>query len=225
MKKKFGFGMFIISMGLLAFIITLTKFDYYDEKMESNEISPIRFDNSREYVESASSIMINPKSIEAIKEEKVETKSKKEKVKKNVENNGKDETYIKPIDGELLEKFSENELVYSDTLKEWSVHNGVDIGAKVGEKVNSVCDGEIKNIIYDCKYGNVIEMKSGEYSVKYSCVEPLESLKIGDKVKRGQQIAIISDEMGFELDNGAHLHLEIIKDNKQINPSDVISNL
>jgi len=36
-----------------------------------------------------------------------------------------------PVDGEIIEKFSEDELVYSRTLGDWRVHNGIDIKAEL----------------------------------------------------------------------------------------------
>ena len=232
--KKIGYLCVIaLSAGLVAFIITLAKYDYDID--ERKEIVPIRIDSEKEFVRAESSIRINPEALEReekkfvnnIEIQKSENKivnksSEQEEVKEVVAIVKKETFFSKPCDGKIVESFSGDDLVYSQTLKEWVTHNGVDIGGKEGEIINSVCDGEITNIKYDYKYGNVIEMKSGEYLVKYACVKPIESLKIGDKVKMGQQIATISDDMGFELDNGTHLHLEIIKDNKQINPSDVI---
>ncbi|MBR4110179.1 MAG: M23 family metallopeptidase [Clostridia bacterium] len=236
MKKIVYLCMIALSAGLVAFVITLAKYDYDID--ERKEIVPIRIDSEKEYVRAESSIRINPEALEretkkvATKVEilKTETESvnkskEDEKVREVVATPKKEITFTKPCEGEIIKSFSGEDLVYSKTLKEWIIHNGIDISGKKGEIINSVCDGEIANIKYDYKYGNVIEMKSGEFFIKYAGVEPLDGLKIGDKVKVGQQIAMMSDDVGFELDAGVHLHLEIIKNNKQINPSTLISNL
>lgn len=233
--KKIGYlCMIALSAGLVAFIITLAKYDYDID--ERKEIVPIRIDSEKEYVKAESSIRINPEALER-EEKKFVDKIETQKSESKIVNNSKEDVkeaiaiakkeiiFSKPCDGEIVKNFSGDDLIYSKTLKEWIIHNGIDISGKKGEIINSVCDGEVINIKYDYKYGNVIEIKNGEYIIKYASIEPVDSLKIGDKVKKGQQVAMMSDDVGFELDNGAHLHLEIIKNNKQINPSSLISNL
>lgn len=231
--KKIGYlCMIALSAGLVAFIITLAKYDYDID--ERKEIVPIRIDSDKEYVKAESSIRINPEAIEReekinvtkseISNSKINNEKQIDDVVKEVVANPKGEIiFSKPCDGKITESFSGDDLVYSKTLKEWVTHNGVDIKTKGSEAINAICDGEVINIKYDYRYGNIIEIKNGEYVVKYACVEPLKSLKIGDKVKTGEQIAIVSDDMGFELDKGPHLHLEILKNEKQTNPLSVIS--
>ena len=236
MKKVVYLSMIAVSFGIVAFIITLARYDFYID--EQKEIIPIRVDSEKEYVKAESSIRINPEALEREEkkvtdkietqksENKVVNKSKeREEVKEVAAKPKKEIVFSKPCEGKFITAFSGEDLVFSKTLKEWIVHNGVDISVKEGEIIKSICDGEVISIKYDYRYGNVIEIKKDEYMIKYACIEPLESLKIGDEIEVGQQIATVSDDMGFELDNGAHLHLEIIKDNKQINPSDVISDL
>lgn len=223
MKKVFFLSIIALSAGVVAFVLTLTKYDSYIE--EPVEIVPIRIENVKEYLEVESSIRINPTVLET-ETKKVASNLKKSEIVKEVSTKPKNEvTFIKPCDGKIVEEFSAGDLIYSKTLKEWIIHNGIDITGSVGEEINSICDGEIIAIKYEHKQGDVIEIKNGEYVVKYACIEPLKSLKIGDKVERGEQIATISEDMGFELDNGSHLHLEILKNNVQINPSTLILNL
>ena len=223
MKKIFFLSMIALSAGIAAFIITLVRYEPYID--EETEMIPVRIDTVEEYAKAESSIRINPEAIE--KElEKFNDQIEVTEVAKEVSVKPKIEvTFSKPSNGKIITVFSNKELIYSKTLKEWTVHNGVDISGKSGEMINSVCDGKVTNIKYDYKYGNVIEIRNGEYIVKYACVESLKDLKIGDEIKRGQQIAKISDDMGFELDNVTHLHLEILKNGEQINPSSMIYDL
>lgn len=222
MKKVFFLSMISLFAGVVAFVVTLTRYDSYIN--EPVEIVPIKIENAKEFIEAESSIRINPKVLEdenKMNFSNLKTSEVKEVSVKPVQKI----SFIRPCDGDAIEEFSGDDLIYSKTLKEWVVHNGIDVIGNVGAAVNSVCDGEIVDIRYEYKFGNVIEIKNEEYIVKYACVAPVNDLKVGDKIKKGQQIASISDEMGFELDNGPHLHLEILKNNVQINPSKLISNL
>lgn len=42
----------------------------------------------------------------------------------------KDPSFVKPVEGEMLKEFAKDRLVYSETLKEWTQHTGVDIKAE-----------------------------------------------------------------------------------------------
>ena len=231
MKKVVYLSMIAISAGIVAFIITLAKYDFYID--EQREIIPIRIDSEKEFVKAESSIRINPEAIVRDEKKVVEKPNDILNFKKQVEETAKEVSakpkreivFAKPCEGKIITAFSGEELILSKTLKEWTIHNGVDISVDLGEAINSICDGEITNIKYDYKYGNIIEMKSGEYFVKYACIEPLKSLKIGDKIEGGQQIAAVSDDMGYEISEGPHLHLEIFRNDVQIDPVVVIQNI
>lgn len=42
----------------------------------------------------------------------------------------KDPSFVKPVEGEMMKEFAKDRLVYSETLKEWTGHLGVDIKAE-----------------------------------------------------------------------------------------------
>ena len=62
-----------------------------------------------------------------------------------VEEKKKELEFIYPVEGELFREFAKDNLVYSETLKEWVTHTGVDILAdkttvvKASEERNSNC--------------------------------------------------------------------------------------
>lgn len=220
MKKVFFISMIALSLGVCAFFITLANFENGVEK--NIDIVPIRIDSDKEYAVAESSIRINPQVIEQEEIKDVVEKVSEKKVQEVVAKPKKEVFFVKPCNGNVITAFAENNLLYSNTLKEWVIHDGVDISLENGEAIFSVCDGNIIDIRYEHKLGYVIEIQNEEYVVKYACIEVMKGLKVGDKVKQGMQIAIASNDLGFEQDNGLHLHLEIFKNGSQINPSDVI---
>lgn len=134
-----------------------------------------------------------------------------------------DPTFSKPVEGEILKEFANENLVYSETLKEWVTHNGIDIKAEKTSIVKSVADGTVKSIKNDPRYGItvVIEHVNGYVSV-YSNLLTAEFVKEGETVKQGQTIGTIGNTATFEIADESHLHFEMLKDNQYLNPSEYI---
>ncbi len=148
-----------------------------------------------------------------------ETQKKEETKKEEI----KDPTFAKPVEGDIIKEFASENLIYSETLKEWVTHNGIDIKAEKATIVKASSEGTIKSIKNDPRYGItiVIEHTNGYVSV-YSNLLTAEFVKEGEKVKQGQTIGTVGNTAAFEIADDPHLHFEILKDNKYINPSEYI---
>ena len=48
------------------------------------------------------------------------------------------------------------------------------------------------------------------------------AISVGDKVSGGQVIGTISETMAQELNSGAHLHFEMLKNGVKVNPNDYL---
>lgn len=129
-------------------------------------------------------------------------------------------SFLKPVDGTIGMIFSDERLVYSKTLDEWVTHKAIDILAPVNAEVKASADGKIIDISESVKYGFTItiEHKNG-YTSKYSGIKENTFFKIGDNVKQGDVIAEIAEASGFEISEGSHLHFELLKDGKNVEPS------
>lgn len=154
----------------------------------------------------------------------VETKAqeveKKEEPKKE---EIKDPTFIKPVEGDTTKEFASENLIYSETLKEWVTHNGIDIKAEKTTIVKASSEGMIKSIKNDPRYGITIVMEhTNGYASVYSNLLTAEFVKEGEKVKQGQTIGTVGNTAAFEIADEPHLHFEILKDNKYLNPSEYI---
>jgi len=134
-----------------------------------------------------------------------------------------DPTFVKPVEGEILREFAKETLVYSETLKEWITHNGIDIKAEKTTIVKSAADGTIKSIKNDPRYGItvVIEHANG-YITIYANLLTAEFVKEGEEVKQGQTIGTVGNTATFEIADESHLHFELLKDNEYLNPSEYI---
>ena len=132
-------------------------------------------------------------------------------------------SFLKPVEGDIGMNFSNEKLIYSKTLNEWLVHKGIDILANKGTDVRASADGIIKNMYKDTRFGFTIVIEhSDEYVTKYSGIEENKNLKIGMSVKQGDVISQISASSGFEIDEGSHLHFEVLKDDINIEPEFIL---
>lgn len=162
----------------------------------------------------------NEKVNEVAETQVVET-SMKEETKKVEE--VKDPIFTKPVEGEISKEFANENLIYSETLKEWITHTGIDIKADKTTVVKASEEGTIKSIKNDPRYGItiVIEHNNG-YETVYSNLLTAEFVKEEEKVKQGQTIGTVGNTAVFEIADEPHLHFEILKDNKYLNPTEYI---
>lgn len=152
----------------------------------------------------------------ANKTEKQENDTKKTKQ----ETKKVDPVFGMPVEGEVIKEYAKDKLVYSDTLKEWVTHAGIDIKADKTTVVKAAEEGTVKSIKNDPRYGLtvVIEHNNG-YSTVYSNLLTAEFVTAGESVKKGQTIGTVGNTATFEISDEPHLHFEILKDNVQIDPN------
>lgn len=148
----------------------------------------------------------------------VKTETKQENNKKE-----KDPVFSLPIEGELLKEFAKDNLVYSETLKEWTTHLGIDIKAEKATVVKASADGTVKYIKNDPRYGlSIIIEHANGFQTLYANLLTTEFVSEGEKVKAGQTIATVGESGVYEIVDESHLHFEIIKDNENVNPLDYV---
>lgn len=130
-----------------------------------------------------------------------------------------DPVFTMPVDGEIVKHYGKDKLIYSDTLKEWTTHFGIDIKADKTAVVKSSSDGIVKSIKNDPRYGLtiVVEHQNGFSSV-YSNLLSSEFVIVGEEVKSGQTLGTVGNSATFEILDDSHLHFEILKDGNSIDP-------
>ncbi len=129
--------------------------------------------------------------------------------------------FVKPIEtGKLLKEFSDKELLYSKTLDQYAIHTGIDIEAKLDTPVKSIADGTLVKVYTDDKYGNSIWiMHADGVMTKYGNLSTLAMVEEGDLVQKGQVISGVGSDALMESLDPPHLHFEVLKGDKPVNPS------
>ena len=151
---------------------------------------------------------------------KTDEKMEETQEENNIEEKQEDEiSFILPVEGEIYREYAKDDLVYSDTLKEWITHNGIDIKADKTTVVKAAETGKIKSIKNDPRYGItvIIEHNDG-FKTVYSNLLSTEFISEEEEVKKGQSIGTVGSSASFEVADEPHLHFEIWKDEEAVNP-------
>ena len=107
-------------------------------------------------------------------------------------------------------------------------HKGVDFRAATGTPIPAAGAGRVVARGYNRGHGNYIKLRhNGSYETLYAHLSKfVKNVKVGTNVRQGQ---IIGYAGSTGMSTGPHLHYEIIKDGKHVNPMTVklpaISNL
>ncbi|MBQ7903046.1 MAG: M23 family metallopeptidase [Oscillospiraceae bacterium] len=129
--------------------------------------------------------------------------------------------FVLPVNGKIFFAFSGDELVYNRTLEDWRTHNGVDISAPPNDPVKAGAKGTVKAVYEDGMLGTVVEIDHDGFTARYCGLNSSTFVKEGDSVTQGQSIGSVG-ETPLEVAEESHIHLEIIKDGKTINPDKIL---
>ncbi|MBF0597567.1 peptidoglycan DD-metalloendopeptidase family protein [Faecalibacter rhinopitheci] len=100
-------------------------------------------------------------------------------------------------------------------LKVNKMHNGLDFAAATGTPIYATGDGTVKMAGMNAGYGNVVILKHSKgFETLYAHMSRIKA-RNGQKVKRGDLIGYVGTT---GLSTGPHLHYEIHKDGKPVDP-------
>ena len=190
-----------------------------DALNETNTTSPSNVNNTINGSTNTNTVKETTKSTST---ETTTNTNKKEDVKESKEEK-KELAFEKPVEGEIMKVYAKDNLVFSNTLQEWTTHLGIDIKADKTTVVKSAEAGTIKTIKNDPRYGLTITIEHDNgYQTVYANLLSSEFVVEGEKVEKGQSIGTVGNSATFEIADEAHLHFEVLKDGVQIDPTTVI---
>ena len=221
-RARFGIGGLIVTLVICGSVLMVKNNNKVEENQDYQEIEQDILAGSM----TETTVPENkPTEVKKIEKKEVRAKSVVSENKKQVttEPKKKELSFMYPVQGNLGMEYSKDGLVYSKTLSEWITHQGIDIIAQKGSQVVACEDGIIEKIVKDPGYGITIVIKHDDgYKSVYSNLSTDSMLKIGDKVKKGQVISGVGDTASFEVLEEPHLHFEMWKEDKTLNPKDIL---
>ncbi len=138
----------------------------------------------------------------------------------------KETAYVLPISGTVQKEYSKERLLYSETMGDWRTHHGIDFSASVGTPVVAVADGTILEVFYDKLKGIVVSIQHEDGHIShYANLASLESVQQGQIVKQGETIGQVGETALFEMSDPPHLHIELERDGKTIDPMEKLPTL
>jgi len=155
-----------------------------------------------------------------VNENKVTPEKQETPVEEEVIETKKEIRFVKPAEGEIICEYAKDNLIYSETLKEWITHTAIDIKADKTSVIKSAANGVVKSIVNDPRYGLTVIIEHDEgYETVYSNLLTAEFVVIGEEVIEGQTIGTVGNTAAFENNMESHLHFELLKDGEYLDPT------
>ena len=100
------------------------------------------------------------------------------------------------------------------------LHRGLDFAAPTGTPIFAAGDGIIEKAGWNGSYGRYIRIRhTGTYKTAYAHLSRIhKKIKIGSRVSQGKTIGYVGSS---GRSTGAHLHYEVLRNNKQVNPMNI----
>ena len=149
---------------------------------------------------------------EGSKEDEKDTK--KSQYELDVEYIKENYSFILPVTGTITSRYGQRE----ETEVVSANHQGIDIGANEGTAIYASMEGTVTVSSEEGEYGKHIDITNGDALTRYAHCSKL-LVKEGDKVKQGDKIAEVGSTGNS---TGPHLHFEIRRDNRTINPESIL---
>lgn len=128
-----------------------------------------------------------------------------------------------PVEGNLIAQHDETAQVWSDTMRDYRVHLGIDIATEENAPVYAAADGVVAQVYEDVRLGYCISIKHSDnvYTV-YSNLgaQPADGIAAGVSVKGGQLIGSVGNSAMVEIAEEPHLHFEMKVDDVSVDPLD-----
>lgn len=146
-----------------------------------------------------------------------QTESIEDSQTQNVKTQIVNKSFSLPSENEIITPYSPDVPVYSKTMCDWRTHSGVDFAGERGENVYSLGYGKVSKVYIDSKKGYVVEIDYGDFTARYCGLDQNGAVSIDEAVSPGGIIGKIG-EMPIESAEQPHLHFEVLKDGKNVDP-------
>ena len=131
--------------------------------------------------------------------------------------------YAWPLSGEVVRVHDRENLVYDLTMRDWRIHEGVDIQAPLGEVVCAAHAGSVQSIRKDDLLGTVVTVSHGDgICTVYANLADTPAVNEGDWVEPGTVIGSVGTTALCEIGQEPHLHFAVVVNGVNQNPLDYL---
>ncbi len=134
--------------------------------------------------------------------------------------------YLAPATGVVSKHHDLSVPVYSATMNDWRVHNGIDIATAEGADVLATAAGTVKSVWNDPFMGTCLSLDHGNgvVSIYKNLSETLaDGIAEGTKVSVSQKLGSVGNTAIIEGADAAHLHFEMEYNGESADPLTYIS--
>jgi murein DD-endopeptidase MepM/ murein hydrolase activator NlpD len=126
---------------------------------------------------------------------------------------------VLPVEGEVIQPFSNGELVRSNTLGVWRTHDAVDIGAPLGTEVAAMQRGKVTEVYTNPMWGVcvVIDHGDGVFS-SYMSLATNVQVTVGQEVQAGDIIGFVGNTAEAEIADPPSLHFAVRVNGAWVDP-------
>lgn len=123
-------------------------------------------------------------------------------------------------DGRVLKSCSLDALVFSETMRDYRVHTGLDLVAAVGTEVQCYDAGTVESVQDDAFLGRTVTVRHGYGLVTvYANLDPsAETVAVGAELAAGDRIGAVGASAIVESAEEPHLHFEMLLNGDRIDP-------
>lgn len=133
-------------------------------------------------------------------------------------------TWVWPLEGDVVAAFSTDTLTYNSALGDWRTHNGIDLSAELGQAVVAAHAGTVISIQDDVLLGRTVTVDCGnDLTTIYGNLAEEVSVSSGDVIAAGDTIGTVGDTAAGEEHDGAWLHFAAAQDGEVVDPADFLS--
>lgn len=134
--------------------------------------------------------------------------------------------FVKPLSGEVIQKYSMDMPIYWETLDQYMTHDGVDLAAPAGTSVKTCASGTVTRIEKDDRYGMIVEISHGNDLLSlYGNLAEDGLVELGEVVSSGDVIGKVGKTSTFEASGAEHLHFSLKKKDEPVDPGRYIKGL
>ena len=124
-----------------------------------------------------------------------------------------------PVEGAIIQPFSNGELVKSETTGVWQTHNGVDLACTPGDPVYAMDPGTVTAVTDDPLWGMTVTVdhKNGIIT-RYCGLAPGLDVTEGDTVTNVDPLGCAGETADCESALPTHVHFEVRQGDRYIDP-------